>query len=956
MRSNHYYIIAALLASLGLIIPMLMIFAVIIAFIPLLFPSPNNEIEKRNNDNKSITWTSVLSNNDIKKNNNDDNKNKNDDDEINNYKYYNKNETINSSFSDDIENEDIWKRNPSKDDQAIVDDSNHKLLVVPMPWEQSNSNLLDPGFGIVSSDLGFSFRSDKSYHSNFQIRKVGRIFHSFDSSEFESKIADNPIDEYESITSGNIDITVNLSRFSKTNSSFLTKMSKIVNDNEIIRSGDIVCLKYDLIQDSYLTVKNEWSLGFTDSNEKIDERSLFTIVIEDETGDISYGLPLVAGTLFKLRSAKWPRYEIGYHQIEENSENDLNPLILYEWSSRLVSRRGPLRWKHGGNVTPLLSTFVRSELTYITCRRKNSNGAGFSGWFKKRSKVRALQVRVMASTDFYHRTTLQSQQSVVVVSNLIISDDYSKKWTCIRSLDHLSSLLDTLEATLEHDMNLLKNKKIKNDEINNYVELHYETQLDRNIRALNQRIERLFRLSLEYNILGTSSLSDVIGSSPIMLQLQDYLQCPQIYDSWYLSGNVEQFSLSNTDKPIYSSVLARAVWETNWVEEVAHIYPTHISFISPLTRKATWNLLTKELNGVSKLSDEENPFPGYSILRITTLDQLFYLAFSTRERREKFASKLIATMAEVEMLLISDNADGFIFYTGQWLPPTRKILNGRKFSFDQSKSFTESPLNFSIRLLKDVFFLDPHFNEDINVVNRDYELDLERLTSFFDELAMLKTIDIKSFDLKSPEVICFFANIYHTLYMHARLVVGTPSKNEWSSFYSLSCYEIGCNVFSLLELYNCVLRGVLSQSTMQSKFEPPALSPNDDHYYYAIQKVDYRINFLLNTGTKSYLNTIHLVTPANLENQLNIATRSTLEKYLKVDSYRNSVTLPKFCETYRDDFGTDAYDLLQKCLTHLLGAAVELDLRKVISNEKKQPRLLYHTYLYESHAKMKLIT
>jgi hypothetical protein len=366
--------------------------------------------------------------------------------------------------------------------------------------------------------------------------------------------------------------------------------------------------------------------------------------------------------------------------------------------------------------------------------------------------------------------------------------------------------------------------------------------------------------------------------------------------------------------------------------------------------------LTKELNGVSILHDEENPFPGYSILRISTLDQIFYLSFNTRERREKFASKLLATMAEVEMLLISDNADGFIFYSGQWLPPNRKILNGRKFSFDQSKSFNESPLNFSMRLLKDAFFLDPHFNEGVVIVGPDYELDLERLTLFFDELACLKTIDINSFDLKSPEALCFFANIYHTLYMHARLVVGTPSKSEWAAFFSLSCYEIGCNVFSLLELYNCVLRGILSQANMPSKFEPPAPSPTDEHYCYAIQKIDYRINFLLNTGSKSHPNTIHLVTPTNLESQLNIASKSILEKQIKVDAYRNTVTLPKLCETFRDDFGSDKYDLLQKCLTHLIGTNIEEDLRKVISNEKKQPRLLYHTNLYESHAKMKLIT
>ena len=65
--------------------------------------------------------------------------------------------------------------------------------------------------------------------------------------------------------------------------------------------------------------------------------------------------------------------------------------------------------------------------------------------------------------------------------------------------------------------------------------------------------------------------------------------------------------------------------------------------------------------------------------------------------------------------------------------------------------------------------------------------------------------------------------------------------------------------------------------------------------------------------------------------------------------------MPKIFETYRDDFGSDVYDVLQKCLVHCIGTTLEEDLRKVINNDKKHPRLLYHTYLYEAHTKMKLI-
>lgn len=954
IHNSFFYLFSLVLFVLGLLIPPFMIFAVIVAFIPLLRPKSNdqndNKIDnqkKDDNDNKD-SWLTMFSkakiyDNDMISKNSDENK------QIDNFNRSSFKKQYQDYLVDD-ESFDYWKFKPSKDDEAIINDSKHQLISIIMPWEiQPSVPISLDGLGIFASETGFAFRSHQPFLSSFRIKKVGRTLHSLDSSEFESKIADNPIDENEIIMSGNENV-------SNRRLNYLCGLKNEANksngfENDIIRSGDIVCLKYDLIKESYLTVKNDWWLGFTDSDDQLDERSFFQIAVTDDKGEIKYGIPLVAGQFFKLRSAKWPRYEIGYQQVDDISEAEILPLILYEWSARII--RGPLRCKQGGTVTPFISCFVRSKLPMVSVKRKKSIEVGFSAWFKKRSKIRALQTRIIASTDIYHRSSFQNLRYVIIVSTLIISDDQSIKWTSLRSMEELTTKVNNLEDALESEK-ILINKKGTENENYNFIELQYETELDRNIRTLNQRIERLFRFSLEYKKTAiSSSLNDVIDSSPLMMQFQEYLQAPQIADSWYLSGSAEQLGFTNTEKCIFSSVVSRAAWESHWAEEIALIYPTHISFISPLTRKPTWNLLTKELNSVTPIYGEESPFPGYSVLRVATLDQIFYLAFNTRERREIFSSKVLETMAEVEMLLISDNADGFIFYSGQWLPPNRKILNSRRFSFDQSKSTNESPLNFSIRLLKDSFILDPKCNEDI-IVN-DLELDLDKLTAFFDELVKLKTIDINSFDLKSPETICFFINIYHTLYMHARLVIGTPSKNDWSSFYSLSCYEIGCNVFSLLELYNCVLRGLLSQAIMPSKFEPPALLPSDDHYVYALQKTDYRINFLLNTGSRSYPNTIHLVTPANLEIQLNLAIRSILEKYLKVDAYRNTVTLPKICETYRDDFGSDVYDVLQKCLVHSIGTTLEEDLRKVISNEKRQPRLLYHTYLYESHSKMKLI-
>ena len=50
----------------------------------------------------------------------------------------------------------------------------------------------------------------------------------------------------------------------------------------------------------------------------------------------------------------------------------------------------------------------------------------------------------------------------------------------------------------------------------------------------------------------------------------------------------------------------------------------------------------------------------------------------------------------------------------------------------------------------------------------------DRLMSFLDEISSLKLIDLTKLDYCSPEAICFFGNVYHTLLLHARLVLGFP--------------------------------------------------------------------------------------------------------------------------------------------------------------------------------------
>lgn len=50
------------------------------------------------------------------------------------------------------------------------------------------------------------------------------------------------------------------------------------------------------------------------------------------------------------------------------------------------------------------------------------------------------------------------------------------------------------------------------------------------------------------------------------------------------------------------------------------------------------------------------------------------------------------------------------------------------------------------------------------------------LNVFLVDICELKYVDLSSLDFKSVPVLCFFINIYHTLLLHARLVLGRPNK------------------------------------------------------------------------------------------------------------------------------------------------------------------------------------
>eukprot|EP00981_Chlorochromonas_danica_P002604 scaffold504_cov189-Ochromonas_danica.AAC.39 len=78
---------------------------------------------------------------------------------------------------------------------------------------------------------------------------------------------------------------------------------------------------------------------------------------------------------------------------------------------------------------------------------------------------------------------------------------------------------------------------------------------------------------------------------------------------------------------------------------------------------------------------------------------------------------------------------------------------------------------------------------------------------FLDGLSLLQRVDLSHMDFASSHAACLFLNLYHTLVIHASLIIGLPTTLlKWQHFFRNFVYEGFGDIFSLAELEHCVIR------------------------------------------------------------------------------------------------------------------------------------------------------
>jgi len=984
-------IIAAILGAIGTVIPEFIVPAIIVAASPLflgIFQKKNNkdDIKKQNNNDNIIPITPPPKKGTFhfitkrlgffgkKSNNNNNNNNSNSNsDNSNNNNNNNVIEAINTQKitpspsirlqqqirSPQGDNEDeslsLWNTELDDGDNGILTNYDMLLSIQPTPWDTYvDTSLFARSFAEntdvkpipmnwigIGADDQFAINSTMPVAQPIKLIKVGKMSSSSHFTEFVSHISDSPIEEaaMQGEDGGNS---------AKSNIKESTK-------HESIRSGDIVKIQFTK-ENKYLTVFQGMWMSFCNANESKGSKSYFQVVILDDQGHCQFGAPVLCGQPFKLRSARWPSYEIGYQYDGKSGIGHNTRLVLYEWINKTM--RSAIRWKHGGGmVNPLYVSIIPQNIGNIPLSKK-------VGWFGNPTECTAsssnFDAKIVGWSEILHRSNKQMQLVFIIVSSFTGNDGKSHRVTLLRPAFDVEAIVRSIEELDDPDVH------------NGINPVTHQTPIDQNLHVVAARLDRLMgktKIASSFSPLRRKKAS-VCGTSQTKNLIGQYLCKQQIIDSWFMTSTIDLAVIPPPNSHIF--YCSRALWETHWVEEVVFLTPINLLFYSATAKRNSppaFVLAFKDILSVSTLPSNDNfPLPGYYIIALETAGRLYYVAFRTNQNKDRMVSALMSHISiasnigpNMKVRARIDSPDAYILASGQYQPATRRILNARKFSFNLAPKKEEQYWKLSARLLRLAIEIDPSaYDNDSDAIPTKYkftgeglDLNTDKLATFLNDIVYLKTLDISKINLQSPEALCFFVNIYHTLLIHCRILFKPPNKQNWPFYFANYSYEIGGDVFSLAELEQCVIRGILTRPRLQSKHDPPLIVASDDHYNYALGAADQRVHFIINNGSVSHPNGIFLLTPENFKAQLNKATEVCLDHSITVDMAWRSVMLPKICEKYKDDFGHDNNETLNDIATYLkpdsaLGALLKRDVGKT-------PTIKYLKFTYESHTKLTLI-
>jgi len=421
-------------------------------------------------------------------------------------------------------------------------------------------------------------------------------------------------------------------------------------------------------------------------------------------------------------------------------------------------------------------------------------------------------------------------------------------------------------------------------------------------------------------VLGqTISRALMDDSASGIARLSKFAGLQMVFDSSFLRRAEPSWVRKQKLKVLQCGYGARALSDRHWMEEWIQVTDRYILFHNPDKQKAHFRINLQSIVEVKCLSSADAPvMSAYSFIAIGTLGRTFYVMLPSEVASQDWVdliTGLIAMRNAGDALssmdsqsICSDHSisfdaptDEFLQESSLWNCKQRRILNGRTFSFNGRDSETADAGDLVADALR-------------RALDQPDEFDERSMIAFLDSAAALKDVDVYCLDERAR--LAFFLNLYHTMIMHAFLVLGPPDSSfKWISYFNAIAYQCSDDVFSLTELEHCIIRAAMNYpSNFVTKFVLPK-----SKYAFALSRSDYRINFALNCGSASNPEVVPIYETHRLDVQLDEASRWYMEyaSEARKSSKRAggvTLTLPKICQWFAEDFGNGSTNDMVRCV------------------------------------------
>ena len=279
-----------------------------------------------------------------------------------------------------------------------------------------------------------------------------------------------------------------------------------------------------------------------------------------------------------------------------------------------------------------------------------------------------------------------------------------------------------------------------------------------------------------------------------------------------------------------------------------------------------------------------------------------------------------------------------LFLNSQCLwAPGRHVLNYRRLSFASdirtrrrslSSSTPNSPVtsrsSFSPSAAESACALSTECLRSVLKLRLSSSVDA--WTTFLDRVAMLKEVNLLNVSNDQHRYV-FWMNVYHTLLLHSRLMLGSSNtpyrffKHARSVAYDIFAFPHR-NVFSLHEIEHFILRGQSKKPSTGfiTTMFLPSCNKDDVKWDMAPRSAEPRLNLILNYVTTSSPPRIPVFVAAgngeeeekeeekkehsisSIDRQLDVAASSFLKHCTVVHADEKKVYIPKVLDWYRNDF------------------------------------------------------